>query len=245
MRTFAVLFCLASLPAQSQPPVFQSETKVVLVDAVVTDKKGQYVRDLTAKDFRVWEDNRKQTVKSFSLEANSSSSEPRRLVLFLDNIGMSVPDQMTARQALMSFVDLKAGPKNLMAAVAFDGTFHVLQGFTDNPARLKEALRNLRLTASTANDIGMGPAQTASARGLIPSVTNLARNLNAVPGRKIVVLLTGPASLATTRQPDVDSLIQVGNRSDVAIFPILPLGSAAPAGPYVMPSPEVTKVHWR
>ena len=56
-----VWFCLASAAVawpQTAPPVIKSETRVVLVDAVVTGKKGEYIRDLTAKDFRVWEDNK-------------------------------------------------------------------------------------------------------------------------------------------------------------------------------------------
>ena len=40
-------------PAQQQPmattPVVRTESRVVLVDAVVTDKKGNYVHDLTQK----------------------------------------------------------------------------------------------------------------------------------------------------------------------------------------------------
>ena len=37
--------------AQETGVVIKRETKLVLVDAVVTDKKGKYVRDLTANDF--------------------------------------------------------------------------------------------------------------------------------------------------------------------------------------------------
>jgi hypothetical protein len=51
----------------------KSETRLVLVDTVVTDKKGNYVRDLTAKDFKVWEDNKEQAVTSFSLEDERAS----------------------------------------------------------------------------------------------------------------------------------------------------------------------------
>src|SRR5271165_4857236 len=53
----------ASAPAASSPAppgpalqtstaVIHSETRLVLVDTVVTDKKGNYVRDLTQKDFK-------------------------------------------------------------------------------------------------------------------------------------------------------------------------------------------------
>ena len=66
----AGVFYLAGAPAQAQqanaqaPPqssgVIRTETRLVLVDTVVMDKKGNYVHDLTGKDFRVWEDNKEQ-----------------------------------------------------------------------------------------------------------------------------------------------------------------------------------------
>ena len=65
MRVAAIgilLGLVAASPAQQDKPdkpedngtVIRTETRVVLVDAVVTDKKGGYVRDLTKKDFKVW-----------------------------------------------------------------------------------------------------------------------------------------------------------------------------------------------
>src|SRR5271154_5211008 len=71
--------------APTDPSVIRTETRLVLVDAVVTDKKGAYVHDLTAKDFKVWEDNKEQSIKNFSFEADPASpsnSQPRYLVLF-------------------------------------------------------------------------------------------------------------------------------------------------------------------
>src|SRR5947209_12767467 len=66
---------------EQQPPaadssatgVIRLETRLVLVDSVVTDKKGNYIRDLASKDFKVWEDNKEQTITSFSFEEDSAS----------------------------------------------------------------------------------------------------------------------------------------------------------------------------
>ncbi len=98
------MVCLASLlaltgaypSAYAQAPansgaVIRTETKLVLVDSVVTDKKGNYVHDLEAKDFKVFEDNKEQAIKSFSFEAGAAApSNPRShyLVLFFDNSTM-------------------------------------------------------------------------------------------------------------------------------------------------------------
>ena len=46
---------LAQEPSAPPPDgTIKVETRVVLVDTVVTDKKGNYIRDLTADDFKVW-----------------------------------------------------------------------------------------------------------------------------------------------------------------------------------------------
>src|SRR5437879_3276288 len=110
MRILAAVLCLAAIATQvhaqapAQQPVdsgavIRTETRVVLVDTVVTDKKGAYVRDLTAKDFKIWEDNKEQKITSFSFEADPaapSNQQPRYLVLFFDNSSMSTADQLRA-----------------------------------------------------------------------------------------------------------------------------------------------------
>ncbi|HLW76272.1 MAG TPA: hypothetical protein VKS01_04790, partial [Bryobacteraceae bacterium] len=92
MKLLAVAICLAAFTGsrsraqqQEQKPedanvILHAETRVVLVDAVVTDKKGGYVRDLKQKDFKVYEDGKEMQVKSFSFEADPNSplsTQPR------------------------------------------------------------------------------------------------------------------------------------------------------------------------
>src|SRR5580692_11703064 len=106
--------------AQSDPGVLRVETRLVLVDTVVTDKKGNYIRDLAQKDFRVWEDNKEQAIKSFSLEDDNATPEKAQkhyLVLFFDNSTMDVGDQMQARQAAAKFIEANAAPNRLIAVV--------------------------------------------------------------------------------------------------------------------------------
>src|SRR5579862_8926696 len=96
--------------------VIRTETRLVLVDAVVTDKKGGYVRDLTAKDFKVWEDNKEQAVKNFSFEADPASptnGQSRYLVLFFDNSTLDLPNQALARKAASQFIDANASPSRM------------------------------------------------------------------------------------------------------------------------------------
>ena len=81
-----------SMSAQ-QSTTIQTETRVVLVDAIVTAKNGAYVRDLTQKDFHISEDNKDQTIRSFAFESSAETSQPRSLVLFLDQSSIPMSDQ--------------------------------------------------------------------------------------------------------------------------------------------------------
>ena len=114
--------------------VFRAETKLVLVDAVVTDKKGAYIRDLTAKDFRIWEDKTEQMVKSFSFEGSQSpNAQKQYVVFFFDDSSMSLPDQGRARQSAAQFAAANFGPNRMMAVADFGGALKLTQSFTGRP----------------------------------------------------------------------------------------------------------------
>ncbi len=110
-------------PAEgSTTPTIKAETRLVLVDTVVTDKNGKYIRDLTQKDFRVWEDNKEQPVKTFSAETDASApsdNQRRYLILFFDNSTMNMNDQAQARAAALKFLDSNAGGNRYIAVVNF------------------------------------------------------------------------------------------------------------------------------
>ena len=53
---------VAASQAPSDPPRFRVAVDVVSIDAVVTDRKGEVVRDLTAADFEVFQDGKRQKV---------------------------------------------------------------------------------------------------------------------------------------------------------------------------------------
>jgi hypothetical protein len=74
--------------SQQGGPTIKAESRLVLVDAVVTDKKGNYVHDLTQNDFKVYEDNKEQGVSTFSFGADTAiqaQGQKRYLILFFDN----------------------------------------------------------------------------------------------------------------------------------------------------------------
>src|SRR5512144_1603551 len=69
--------------------VIKSESQLVLVDVIVTDKKGRHLSDLESKDFRIYEDDKEQAISSFSRMTESPGAEAaanrRYILLFFDN----------------------------------------------------------------------------------------------------------------------------------------------------------------
>src|SRR5579863_9183078 len=113
----------ASISAQeTSRAVIKAETRVVLADAVVTNKKGEFIHGLSQKDFKVLEDNREQTITSFSFEADPASpvnDQPRYLMFFFDNPTIDLPHQQPIRDAAAQFVAANAGPRRLMSVVEY------------------------------------------------------------------------------------------------------------------------------
>src|SRR6267143_1476538 len=161
---FSLILCAAAAVAQAPPPaaqapapsgpVIKTETRLVLVDTVVTDKKGNYIRDLTQKDFKVWEDNKEQEIKNFSFQAdpsNPTNADKRYLVLFFDNSTMQPADQIRAREAAGKFIDANAGENRLMAIVNFGGSVQIAQNFTADADRLKKVVSGVKFSSVAPN----------------------------------------------------------------------------------------------
>src|SRR5215467_12755690 len=58
----------AQSPAAPSLPVLKATTRLVVVDVVATDGKGEPVADLTADDFTVLEDGKPQKISGFSFQ---------------------------------------------------------------------------------------------------------------------------------------------------------------------------------
>jgi VWFA-related protein len=251
----AVLLSAAIVSGQQQKPadavpdsgaVIRTETRVVLVDTVVTDKKGNYVRNLTAKDFKVWEDNKEQLIKTFTFQSDPAaptSSQRRYIVLFFDNSTMDFGAQAQARQAAAKFIESNAGPNRMMSIVNFGGALQIAQNFTDNTDRLKRVVSGEKMAAVTPNgDPAMGQLSKAAAdfgaRDMLLALRSLAKNLNTVPGRKTLILFTGGFPLTAERISETTATIDMCNRSNVAIYPIDVRGlvSGAPLADVMEPS---------
>jgi VWFA-related protein len=228
-RAVIALLCLAGPAALAQQGVqqglvIQTETRTVLVEAIVTGKKGEQVHDLTAKDFRIWQDGKEQAVTSISAEAKSA--DPHFLVLFFDDTQIAPPDRVVARQAVSRFIDANAAPGRLMAVVSYSGSLSIAQNFTNNAVRLKDALNRVEASGGLTANSRPGQLNTAAAadnfgsRNMMQALTNLTKSLGVLPGRKTVVLLTGGIPSSSDLKSEVAAAIEASSRSDVAIYPV-------------------------
>src|SRR5215470_16140897 len=56
------------------PTVMRATTRLVVVDVVVTDSKGQPVANLKADDFAVYEDGKQQKISGFSFQQGAAAT---------------------------------------------------------------------------------------------------------------------------------------------------------------------------
>src|SRR5467141_968591 len=233
--------------AEQQPVVvIKKESKLVLVDSVVTDKKGNYVRDLAQNDFKVFEDNKEQPVSTFSSGADmaiQANGQRRYLILFFDNSTMAAPDQIQARSAATKFIAANAGPDRLMAVVDFGGSLRIVQNFTANADLLRAAVSGVKsssvdpnapapdvpVTVASAGLSSLGNAAADfGARSMLLAVRSLAKNLRSIPGRKMVVLFSGGFPLTSENQSELTATIDACNKSNVAVYALDSRGLTAP-----------------
>jgi VWFA-related protein len=229
----------AQQPQQPAPggSVLTTVTREVRVDVVVTDKKGNYVRDLKKEDFKVWEGNKEQGVNNFTFGADPArplDQQRHYMVLYFDNSSMDLSDQPQARQAAQKFIDANAGPDRVMAVMDFGGSLNVEQNFTTDAVKLKAAVSGIHTSAvesnaSASNDgspvnpglqsIG-NAAQEFGAYTMLLSLRSVAKNLAAIPGRKSLILFTAGFGLSPDRMSELTATIDACNKANVAVYPV-------------------------
>ncbi len=215
---------------QAAPPVIRSETKLVLVDVVVTGKKGVYVEDLELKNFKVWEDNKEQQLKTFSSGAdpNGPAGQKRYIVLFFDNSTMAAGEQQQVRQAAARFIESNAGPDRLIAVVNFTNSLQIAQNFTPDIDKLKQVVASIKTSGMAPGpqvaSLGGGPRLGSygeyGARSMLLALRGMAKNLTDIPGRKSLILFTSGFPLSNEARAEANAAIDTCNKANVAVYPI-------------------------
>jgi VWFA-related protein len=164
-------WCCILSPALGQTPdnkdddVVKISTNLVQVDVVVT-KDGKPVPNLTAEDFELFQDGKRQAITSFAYISNVSNptaapvekgttgvtpyvrlqpGEARRIIAFVvDDLGLSAESMVQVRRQLRKFVNEQLQPNDLIAIVRTGSELGALQQFTNDKRLLTRAVEQLR-----------------------------------------------------------------------------------------------------
>ena len=192
-------------PSDEQDDVVRITTNLVQVDAVVT-KDGKQVTDLTADDFEIYEDGKRQTITSFAYVSNvpRTTSEPaapvkgksreiipvsplkpeeprRTIALVVDDLGISAESMGRVKSQLRKFVHEEMQPNDLVAIVRTGGELGVLQQFTNDKRILNRAVDQLRW--NFCNRVGIhlfAPGGSDPSGGCLGAYGNTMRSLHLV-----------------------------------------------------------------
>jgi Ca-activated chloride channel homolog len=210
----AVLVLAAWLPPLSaqQLPTFRAEIDLVNFGVTVTDRRGNYIADLTADDFEVIEDGQRQKVTFFARGDQQESSPEMHIGLLFDTSGSMGQDIQLARSAAVKFLNTLSDAED-MTLVDFDTEVRVARyGQKDFP-RMVERIRSRKPDGFTAMYDAMGVYLDGAAED---------------EGRTILVLYTdGGDTRSTIGFGDLMTLIRA---SDVTVYAIGFLNNQSSSG---------------
>lgn len=151
-----------------QDITFRVAVDEVIIDAVVVDKKGRQVTDLTADDFEIYQDGKAQKVASAAYVDNyqpqnikSASRDSKKLaplistpmlakekvrramVFVVDDLSMGFEHLHYARMALEKFVETQMQPGDLIAILR-TGSGGALQQFSSDKRMLLYIINDMR-----------------------------------------------------------------------------------------------------
>lgn len=153
-------------PGQPQQEVMKIGSEEVLLDVIVRDKKGRPVRDLKAAEIEVYEDGQRQSVTGFrhinktspaqpdnaattdktnnsaTPGASSAALDPSRqinlITLVFERLGND--GRRFARDAATELLNAELNANTMIAVFTIDVNLRVLQPFTSNRERVKQAV---------------------------------------------------------------------------------------------------------
>ncbi|HEX3742682.1 MAG TPA: VWA domain-containing protein [Bryobacteraceae bacterium] len=225
--TFLALLGAAAALAQQPKPAFQAETNLVLVPVVVRDAKGEAVGNLTKGDFRLFDNGKEQSIRSFEAEETASFSAdavgamPRHFVaLMFDDAHFSpgsFDDVVYPRNATLKYLD-SLDPGDRVAFFTSSGQYDV--DFTADRSKIKDALLKLAPCSRAGCPSFLGMTREEVALTVIRECDRIVTRMSILPGQRTLVFASSGLPIQNGRwsaASDVMHLVDHAIRSRVLI----------------------------
>lgn len=193
----------AASPAAAQPvPVFSVETGLVNVAVSVEDEKGRPVEGLTAADFAVSEDGRRQKVEMFARMGDGGPQTSLDVALAVDTSDSMLATLRRSQDVMVRFLTSLPNAQDIIV-VFFDQVQRLERFDRENPQALFERVRTLPEGGNTA---------------LRDAIAFSLRSLASSNGRSAIVLLSdGIDTVSRTAPAELDRAVQ---SHAVTIYPV-------------------------
>lgn len=195
---------LAQDQAEDQAPSFRAAVDLVSLNITVMNGKGQYITDVNAEEFQVFEDGVYQDLTLFN-----RTDLPIALSLLLDT-SSSMEDRLgTAQEAAVGFAN-QLRPQDLAEVVDFDSRVEVLQTYTSDREELERAIRRTIAGGSTS----LYNAVYIALKGF-QKVRSTPTQADEIRRQAIVLLSDGED---TSSLVSFDEVLDLAKRSETAIY---------------------------
>jgi VWFA-related protein len=216
-------------PQTQQTPALTVTTREVVLDVVVTDRKGNLVhRDLAPDDFTIFEDKQPQHIRSFQPPSQHAMPDPGTpvvnsaadltkiddapvTILVLDELNSKFEDMSYARQMLIKYLESqpKVLPDATVLMVASNSTFLQMHDYTQDRDALIEAIKKHmpEIPWRMVQGGGRGPGAIERLALVLTSLQQIAQASSGTPGRKNLIWVGNGF-------PTVDMVTMPSNQAD-------------------------------
>jgi Ca-activated chloride channel homolog len=191
----AALLCAAgALVAQ-----FSSDTRLVVLHASVTDRKGKLVTDLSQNAFKVFENGQPQTVKVFRRE-----DVPVSLGIVIDDSGSMISKRSRVEAAALAMVR-ESNSQDEVFVVNFNDDAFIDVPFTSDIHKMEQGLARIDSRGGTA----MRDALSSSLDYMVS---------HAKKDKKVLLVITDGNDNASSTT--LEKVVGRSNQSDVLVYAI-------------------------
>lgn len=216
---------------QSKPPDLQDkqtpqsgqtlkvQTALVNVFVTVRDKSHFLINNLKQEDFKIFEDGQEQKVAYYSKEVNL----PISLAILVDTSGSQMDVLGAEQDAASRFLHRVMRKTDEALVMSFDLDVDLLADFTEDTARLEDAIHKTVINASGAGaggTTGTVPGGSNGGTNFYDAVYLAAHDkLNGEAGRKAIIALTDAED--TGSKLKLQDAIEAAQRSDAVVHTLL------------------------